>query len=491
MTIAAISVGICASTSLLLAADAPPKSIEATARPPAKPDEPIVVKLTLHPAKPPAAALEYPLLPRFVDQTSGNAAMLYSKTIISLTDRKEPNDFWDKVDRWSAMPPAELPKSDVYNALAKFHEVLKMTKMAARRSNCDWEPPIHEQEDIFSILLPEMQQLREIGRLLALRARLEIAEGHPAEALETLQTGYSLARHTADCPFVICGLVGAAISGMMDNQLETLVQSPNCPNLYWSITALPNPLIDLRPGLGLEADSLFLEFPELRDLEHARHTPEEWESILVRFGQRWRLIAAMGGEGGSSLEQIGMTAFMTGRAMALFPRAKLELVAAGHDRKTVDAMPAAQVILLHMVMTFKRSRDEMFKWFNLPYWQARVGMEDTDRKLSREIREQELVPVASVLLPALSSVRLASVRSERRIALLRVIEALRFYAAEHDGKLPEALDNIKEVPLPVDPVSGKPFGYKLGDGKATLDAPPPAGETWLSLGTRCEVTIAK
>ena len=469
MTIAVICVGICASTSVLFAADAPPKSIEATARPPAKPDEPTVVKLTLHPARPPAAALEYPLLPRFVDQTSGNAAMLYSKTIISLTDRKEPNDFWDKVDRWSEMPPAELPKNDVRNALAKYHEVFKLTKMAARRARCDWEPPIHEQDDIFSILLPEMQHLRSIGRLLALRARVEIAEGQPAEAVETLQTGYALARHTAECPFLVCGMVGAAISGMMDNQLETLVQSPNCPNLYWSITALPNPLIDLRPGLGLEADSLFLEFPELRDLEHARHTPEEWESM----------------------EQFGMTAFMTGRAMALFPRAKSELVAAGHDRKTVDAMPAAQVILLHMVMTFGRSRDEMFKWFNLPYWQARVGMADTDRKLNREIREQELVPVASVLLPALSSVRLASVRSERRIALLRVIEALRFYAAEHDGKLPEALDNIKEVPLPNDPVSGKPFGYKLGDGKATLDAPPPAGETWLSLGTRCEITIAK
>jgi hypothetical protein len=177
--------------------------------------------------------------------------------------------------------------------------------------------------------------------------------------------------------------------------------------------------------------------------------------------------------------------------MALFPRAKADLVAAGHDRTAVDSMPAAQVILLHMVMTFRRSRDEMFKWFNVPYWQARVGMVDADRKLKREIREQELVPVASVLLPALSSVRRASVRAERRIALLRVIEALRFYAAEHDGSLPRELDDIKEVPLAMDPVSGKSFGYKLGDGKAILDAPPPAGESWETLGARYEITIAK
>ena len=306
-----------------------------------------------------------------------------------------------------------------------------------------------------------------------------------------MQTGYALARHTADCPFLVCGMVGAAIASMMDKQLETLVQSPNCPNLYWSITALPNPLIDLRPGLALEADSLFLEFPELRDLEHARHTPEEWESILVRFARRWRLIAAMTGEGGSSLDQLGMTALMTGRAMALFPRVKADLVAAGHDQKSVDAMPAAEVILLHMVMTFRRSRDEMFKWFEVPYWQARLGMADADRKLKSEIREQELVPVASILLPALSSVRRTTVRAERRIALLRVIEALRFYAAEHDRKLPESLDDIKEVPLPLDPVTGKPFGYKLSGGTAMLDAPPPAGATWSMLGARYEIAITK
>jgi hypothetical protein len=116
-------------------------------------------------------------------------------------------------------------------------------------------------------------------------------------------------------------------------------------------------------------------------------------------------------------------------------------------------------------------------------------MADSEKKLNTEIRQQELIPVASLLLPALSHVRRTSVRAERRIALLRVIEALRFYAADHDGKLPAALDDIKEVPLPVDLVTGKPFGYKLADGKATLDAPPPAGENWSALGARYEITI--
>ncbi len=67
---------------------------------------------------------------------------------------------------------------------------------------------------------------------------------------------------------------------------------------------------------------------------------------------------------------------------------------------------------------------------------------------------------------------------------------MRLYAAEHEGKLPAALDDIKEVPIPVDPVSGKPFGYKLEGGTATLDAPPPTGMRWDILGARLEITIA-
>ena len=57
---------------------------------------------------------------------------------------------------------------------------------------------------------------------------------------------------------------------------------------------------------------------------------------------------------------------------------------------------------------------------------------------------------------------------EQRIALLRHVEALRLHAAEHDGKLPVSLSEVA-VPLPDDPVIGKPFRYEVaGD-----DGPSP------------------
>jgi hypothetical protein len=81
----------------------------------------------------------------------------------------------------------------------------------------------------------------------------------------------------------------------------------------------------------------------------------------------------------------------------------------------------------------------------------------------------------SFLNPALSKVRLAQGRLEQRIALLRHVEALRLYAAAHDGKLPEKLTDI-DVPLPPDPFTGKPFRYEIVEGTAHLRGTPPRGE---------------
>ena len=487
MLIAAI--GLMASAlPTAMKADEPgaPKAKEGSEEKP-KPDVPTVIKLSLHPAKPPAAALEYPLLPRFIDQHPGNAATLYIKVTTLLADRKHPQEYWEKIAKWREMPLVELPRGEVRDQLVEYDTILDMVKMAARREQCDWGPPVHETTDIFGILIPEIQHLRNVGNLLALKARLQIAEGRTADALETLQTGYALARQIADCPFLVCSLVGIAIGNIMDEQVETLIQTSKCPNLYWSLTALPDPLIDLQPALALEADSLLPAFPELRDVEHAKHSPDEWDAILAEFARRYIKYADVIDKKWSD---IAVAAYMTGRGALLIPRAKDDLVASGRSRAEVDAMPTAQIILLDSVTIYKRMRDEMFKWFNVPYWNAREGFASVDQKFRTGLRDREIIPIASLLLPAVGKVRDASVRSQRRIDLLRVIEALRLYAAEHDGKLPAALDDIKDVPIPADPVSGKPFGYKLEGGTATLDAPPPPGMRWDVLGARYEITIA-
>jgi hypothetical protein len=63
------------------------------------------------------------------------------------------------------------------------------------------------------------------------------------------------------------------------------------------------------------------------------------------------------------------------------------------------------------------------------------------------------------------------------------------YAASHEGKLPPALDDIKQVPVPLNPATGKEFLYHLEGVKAILELPASDG---ISGGNRrFEIQIAK
>ena len=55
-----------------------------------------------------------------------------------------------------------------------------------------------------------------------------------------------------------------------------------------------------------------------------------------------------------------------------------------------------------------------------------------------------------------------------------MVEALRMYAAAHDGTLPDKLDDVSEVPVPADPGTGLPFEYSRDErhGDATVSLVP-------------------
>jgi len=61
---------------------------------------------------------------------------------------------------------------------------------------------------------------------------------------------------------------------------------------------------------------------------------------------------------------------------------------------------------------------------------------------------------------------------QRRIAALRIVEAVRHYAATHDGKLPPALDDMEGISIPLDPLTDHPFVWTIDGKVATLKAPP-------------------
>jgi hypothetical protein len=85
-------------------------------------------------------------------------------------------------------------------------------------------------------------------------------------------------------------------------------------------------------------------------------------------------------------------------------------------------------------------------------------------------------------------VRVLGKRLDAHVAALQCVEAIRAYAAAHEGQLPPALDGIKELSLPVDPLSEQPFKYTRTDSGAVLESALPEGAD-KSDGMRYEIVM--
>ena len=357
------------------------------------------VKIVLYPAAEPVPALKYQLLPPMIERRSGNAAVLYGKVTAEQNRFFGDQKLQEKITEWLEVPFDKFPKEQIRK---EFKPPLYFLKMAARCESCDWDLPIRE-EMFYSILLPKAQQARTFGRMLALQARVHIAYGEYDQAIEMLQMGYALGRHVAEQPTLVSNLVGLAIHGQMLGRMMECVQQPDSPNLYWALSMLPRPLVDLHKAMEAEMYSIYLSFPELRDLDKKDYPPAYWKYLLEKtIGALYRFT----GEGPAAESTVSVPLVLQG-----YPRAKQWLIDHGARRKRSKKMPVAQIVLLYTLHTYDELRDDMFKWMFLPYFEARKGLQHAEETLrDARVRGREIIPLASLLLPAVGAVKDAEIR---------------------------------------------------------------------------------
>ena len=389
------------------------------------------IRLTVRPAPEPVPALKYRLLPELEDQSPGNAIFFYYRAFSPewYGTVRQPG-MSEKMEKGLQVPLKEINHSEV--GWVQGTHMLREVDRGARCESCDWHMVERLRKDGPGLLIPDMQGIREFGKLLAVRARLEMADGHFDKALYTLQTGFALGRHASEGPTLIQDLIGAAIAHMMMARLEELVQRPGAPNLYWALTNLPRPLVSCRKGFQGERMWLNAAWPRLHDLEEAGPlSPQEQQKLIG--GLTCNVLYLFNTPNMVPFNRLDAVAAIT----QVYPRARQALIARGRKPEIIDALPTIQVVALYVLQDFRQLQDDIFKWQGLPYWQALPGARRTDQERAELKNKLGAVSAVLELLPgSIQGVLLAEARLERRLAALRCVEAFRLYAAAHDGKLP-------------------------------------------------------
>jgi hypothetical protein len=422
------------------------------------------IYLTLRPAELPQPSLKYRLFPDPSQLTDGNAPTQYYRALSLFVENKGlyyevRADYWDN---WLNMPLKDLPREEVAARVRLTRNLLRELEIGSKRKQCDWQ--LENRSEGAQLLVPDVQGFRHVARPIAVRARLYIAEGKYAEACETLQIGYALANHLGRGPAPVHVLVGMAIANIMTNQVETMLQQPDAPNLYWSLSVMPRPFADLKRAIHEE--TLWMEnmFPWLKKLDatpmseaQVKAAEEALEDALKQFNLRAPTVA----------ERLARAAILA-QATA---EGKRELVTRYKiSNEQVAAMPSFQVAALYSFRDYKEAVEEIAKWTYVPEgWKYPEYQTEQKRYVKAVNRIDELYcsRLFGVGIP-LDKLSLSAARVDRRLAALRCVEAMRQYAAKHEGKLPATLADMKDLPIPDDPLTGKPFEYAANGDKATL-----------------------
>ena len=426
-------------------------------------------KFTIHPAPIGADPLQYRLLPAVADQTPGNAATLYLATFHWAGEINADKTFKELRD----VPP-DAPLDLGENAVRMVDGrpfVRENLLLAARRTWCVWDTSFREQG--INALLPWLNDARTLANFMSLDARLRIRQKQYGEAILPLRAGFALADNLDRDPVAVQALIAIGIQSLMLRDVSLLVQQPGAPNLYWPLANLP--ALDRERGrvLELEAASLFFTFPELRNPRQL--SAERTRAVLENLPRL---------SGRARDHEPAATLLLMIRT---YPVAKKYLLDSGIPAAEVEAMPANSAVLAYWVADYEKHTHQLQKWAGLPIWQicqAYSGLEKTTEVAA------ETNPLL-VVLDWSNRVFLQFGLVERERTMLQTVEAIRAYAATHQGQVPGSLDELSpDTPAPLDPLLDKPFEYEGNGGAATLRAPDLRGQP-LRRETIYRITIAR
>ncbi|HEV3146049.1 MAG TPA: hypothetical protein VGZ47_19335 [Gemmataceae bacterium] len=415
----------------------------------------MLVRLNMQPMPAPMPALRYLLLPELKEMEPGNPIPNYLKCVLEAEASAEPDN------------------------LSKF--ALRQADRAARLDKPDWQILLKAKTEGAYLLLPDLQKMRMLAAALQMRFREEVSQRRFDDAIVTAKTMFAMSRHLGEHPTLIGDLVGIAVAAIAIGPLEEMLEQPGCPNLYWALTNLPHPFINL--DLGLQGERLLIG-AELQDLDDQHPmSPEQVKKVLTRIDKLRDL------ERGNEKKQKTTRELLNEKAKekGSLDAARQRLIESGFPEERLKQFPVDQVLLLDGKLDYEVRRDEAMKLMNLPTWRIQEMLTTVEESQKKD-KDKSLF---YFLIPAIHKVRQAQGRLEQRLALLRTVEAIRMYAAEHNGKLPPKLSDIF-VPVPDDPITGKPFRYQLDGETAHLRGTPPKGsENIAPFNMHYEITVQK
>ncbi|MDR0328287.1 MAG: hypothetical protein LBI05_08340, partial [Planctomycetaceae bacterium] len=194
-------------------------------------------------------------------------------------------------------------------------------------------------------------------------------------------------------------------------------------------------------------------------------SPEQAKMILDDFVA----VFVQAGSGVQGSEAASL--FQTAMCLAGYQPAKQRLLYKGLSEQEIETLTTFQVVAPYVMEEIKRTYDLMIFDASIPIGESHTAANFDEYVMSKG-RNPTNYPadmMLSMLAPATQAARHAFYRQQQTVDLLKIINAVRYYAAVH-GKVPVSLDEITELAVPkICPIFAKPYEYRTEGRTVIID----------------------
>lgn len=470
----------------------------------------------------PKPALRYRLFPPRFQRKLGNAAPLYRKAF-EMAKALEENDsdrfesmrllaIRDEESRkewWGEDIPKELSSEEVVQFFEDYAELFAMLDAASLCAECDWELSLEDlnwwYSDGFRDLIPASYRT---VRLLVIRTYYALGQSDTELAIRSIQNLYAFAKNLLQTPMVVHAILATGVANRASSCVADLITLGKLPNLYWALTQLPRFSYSHLQSVESERNDFLSYYPQLseinnlaRDEDHdywrefgekflieiQRHVDfdsyfDNIEEVKAEMGKseedplpreeakeklRQELIESMAEnykDDPEGFEEYKKCFYPSDPQKILdeLPVIKQAVLDWGYPAERVQRLCAEHLVAIYSVRVYEELYDEFTKWYGLDYLTCQFFLEGVGGEKIRQTIDSYRTKLAHKIAGTFCSAGYAAlVQADQEIDALRIVEAVRLYASSHEGKLPKKLDKIKDVPIPWNPLTGKPFKYKV------------------------------
>lgn len=433
------------------------------------PSIPREADLVTEPAAAPAMKLEYRFWPNDLSLKPGKGLIHLDRALIfylSLhkTVLKDWSDYQIALDENNPDP------GDLTKRLEQFRNVYAELERFAECEEQNWDLRLRDLRgmDVYGFLLPEVQQYRELARLLRFRAMEQLGRRDFAGAVASIRCGYRLAAFVRQGETLIQQLVGVAIEGIMQDTVEDAIRTPGCPNLYYALATVPHERRPLLRALEFELSSFERAFPLLKDAAQRSWDAATWQQEWARTATDFGSLSDSGWQSGLSGGQVGLSLLLATEVAKDASDSRKRLVQSGLAEEKVAAMSPEQAIATDTSRQLRAMGDELLAACLHPYPEARAAVNAAMSRLNKEEGRFGSQSLGSyfgrMLTPAINAGLDAEIRLISNHHRLLTIEAVRHFAATHAGQFPKSLAELTDLPPHIDLHTGELIGFEVKTG---------------------------